>query len=364
MQIKVDDWSSKYNTLNITKGKIEKDKQEELNNLAQKLKDLEAKYNQLIPNHQNTVKEKDSAILDLKNRYRVLESNFTGKDKEINILKSNIGSWENKAKQLQIELDKKPKEVIKEVEVVKTVTDEKALNALQAKFDVLQKNNNNLEAELKKKPKEVEVVKTVTDEKALNALRAKFDVLQKSNKDLEAELKKKPKEVEVIKEVVKEIEVIREVPVEIIKEVEVVKSFDMETLQKMMMQAGTVEVSKTVVGEKRVVGKAKTVKQKASKAKPAAKSTAKAKKAKKDDLKKIEGIGPKIAGLLNKGDIITFKDLAKAKVSTLKKILDDAGPRYQMHDPSTWAKQSALARDDKWDELEKLQDNLKGGRKA
>jgi len=174
---------------------------------------------------------------------------------------------------------------------------------------------------------------------------------------------------------IKEIEVIREVPVEIIKEVEVVKSFDMETLQKMMMQAGTVEISKTVVGEKRVVGKAKTIKKQTvtkskaapktkAKAKPVAKAKPSAKKAKKDDLKKIEGIGPKIAGLLNKANIITFKDLSKAKVNTLKKILDDAGSRYQMHDPSTWPKQSALADQDKWKELEKLQDNLKGGRKA
>jgi len=100
--------------------------------------------------------------------------------------------------------------------------------------------------------------------------------------------------------------------------------------------------------------------------KPASKAKTKpvAKKAKKDDLKKIEGIGPKIAGLLNKANIVTFKDLSKTKISTLKKILDDAGSRYQMHDPSTWPKQSALANNGKWDELAKLQNNLKGGRKA
>jgi len=34
------------------------------------------------------------------------------------------------------------------------------------------------------------------------------------------------------------------------------------------------------------------------------------------------------------------------------------------HDPSTWAQQSALARDGKWDELQTLQDELDGGKEA
>lgn len=84
----------------------------------------------------------------------------------------------------------------------------------------------------------------------------------------------------------------------------------------------------------------------------------------KDDLKKIEGIGPKIEGLLNDDGIWTFGELASSAVSRIKKILDDAGPRYRIAVPDTWPEQSALARDGKWDELEKLQDSLKGGRKA
>jgi predicted flap endonuclease-1-like 5' DNA nuclease len=84
--------------------------------------------------------------------------------------------------------------------------------------------------------------------------------------------------------------------------------------------------------------------------------------AKKDDLKVVEGIGPKIEGLLNAGGIHTFAQLATAKVDRLKEILHDAGSRYQMHDPSTWPVQSALARDGKMAELKKMQDELKGGR--
>lgn len=98
--------------------------------------------------------------------------------------------------------------------------------------------------------------------------------------------------------------------------------------------------------------------------KAAAKTTApKAATPATDDLSIIEGIGPKIAELLVKGGIVTFADLAKAKPAAIQTILDAAGKRYQMHDPATWPKQAALARDGKTAELAKLQAELKGGRK-
>ena len=82
----------------------------------------------------------------------------------------------------------------------------------------------------------------------------------------------------------------------------------------------------------------------------------------KDDLKKIEGIGPKIAEHLNKGGIHTFADLGKAKQARLKEILAAAGPRYKMHNPGSWPKQSKLAAKGKWNELKALQDKLDGGK--
>ena len=84
--------------------------------------------------------------------------------------------------------------------------------------------------------------------------------------------------------------------------------------------------------------------------------------AKPDDLRKIEGIGPKIAGLLNEGGINTFAELAAAEQDRLKEILAAAGARYAAHNPSTWPKQSGLAAEGKWDELKTLQDYLDGGR--
>jgi large subunit ribosomal protein L15 len=81
-----------------------------------------------------------------------------------------------------------------------------------------------------------------------------------------------------------------------------------------------------------------------------------------DDLKVIEGIGPKIADLLINAGIVTFADLAATSAERVKEILSEAGPRYAIHDPSTWAEQSELARDGKWDELKALQDKLNGGK--
>ena len=89
---------------------------------------------------------------------------------------------------------------------------------------------------------------------------------------------------------------------------------------------------------------------------PKAKSTAKA-----DDLKKIEGIGPKIAELFVAAGIDTYAKLAKASQDELKAILADAGSRYASKNPGSWPKQAKMAAEGKWDELKEWQDNTKGG---
>ncbi|MBT6690508.1 helix-hairpin-helix domain-containing protein [archaeon] len=82
---------------------------------------------------------------------------------------------------------------------------------------------------------------------------------------------------------------------------------------------------------------------------------------KKDDLAKIEGIGPAIKKLLWKNKIRTYKDLANTPVQNLREILEKSGSMFKMHNPSTWARQSKLAFEKRWDELEKLQEKLDGG---
>jgi small subunit ribosomal protein S1 len=81
-----------------------------------------------------------------------------------------------------------------------------------------------------------------------------------------------------------------------------------------------------------------------------------------DDLKKIEGIGPKIAELLVASGVSSFEALSKAKVEDIKETLAEAGGRYKAHDPTTWPKQAGLAAADEWDKLKALQDELKGGK--
>lgn len=85
-------------------------------------------------------------------------------------------------------------------------------------------------------------------------------------------------------------------------------------------------------------------------------------KKKADDLVKIEGIGPKVAKVLNEAGITTFDDLARAKAADLQKTINSAG--FQMMNSEGWIAQAKLAAKGEWDELEDLQDELKGGRKA
>lgn len=80
------------------------------------------------------------------------------------------------------------------------------------------------------------------------------------------------------------------------------------------------------------------------------------------NLKIVEGIGPKIEQLLKDGGINNWQDLAEATLERLQEILTAAGERYRIHDPNTWSNQATLAAAGKWAELDKYQDELKGGR--
>ena len=97
--------------------------------------------------------------------------------------------------------------------------------------------------------------------------------------------------------------------------------------------------------------------------KPAAKK-APVKTASADDLRKVEGIGPKIAEIFAEAGIDTFAKLAKASQKELKAILEGAGSRYASKNPGSWPKQAKMAAEGKWDELKKWQDETKGGIEA
>ena len=92
---------------------------------------------------------------------------------------------------------------------------------------------------------------------------------------------------------------------------------------------------------------------------PAPKKAA-AKSEEADDLKKIEGIGPKIAEVLGEAGVSTFAALAKMDRDAIKAILETVST-LKSKEPKTWPQQAELAADGKWDELKVLQDELMGG---
>lgn len=81
-----------------------------------------------------------------------------------------------------------------------------------------------------------------------------------------------------------------------------------------------------------------------------------------DNLQIIEGIGPKIEGLLKDAGYNTWASLGAASYDALKKVLDDAGPNYRIHDPKSWSEQAKLAAAGEWEKLIEYQKFLDGGR--
>lgn len=83
-----------------------------------------------------------------------------------------------------------------------------------------------------------------------------------------------------------------------------------------------------------------------------------------DDLKAIEGIGPKIEKLLHAEGIKTWKALSETSIDTLNRVLHNAGSNFQLADPGTWPKQAKLAAEGNWEEFEIYLEALKGGKEV
>ncbi|MEO0041010.1 MAG: hypothetical protein RL329_458 [Bacteroidota bacterium] len=81
-----------------------------------------------------------------------------------------------------------------------------------------------------------------------------------------------------------------------------------------------------------------------------------------DNLKIVEGIGPKIEQLLKNAGIRSWAELAHTKPEEIKAILSKAGSQYNSHNPGTWPKQADMAAKGQWDALEIWQKELMGGR--
>ncbi len=83
-----------------------------------------------------------------------------------------------------------------------------------------------------------------------------------------------------------------------------------------------------------------------------------------DDLRRIEGIGPKVDAALRAMGITTFAQLAAADPDRLEADLRAAGVRILPGAPRTWPEQAALAAKGDWEGFEKLASQLKGGRRS
>ena len=81
-----------------------------------------------------------------------------------------------------------------------------------------------------------------------------------------------------------------------------------------------------------------------------------------DDLTKIAGVDEAVVAALVKKDIATFAALADVTVDALRAALEEAG--VAEHDPTTWPEQAEMARDGKWEELEKWQKELNTSNEA
>ena len=136
-----------------------------------------------------------------------------------------------------------------------------------------------------------------------------------------------------------------------------VKNGHRQSLTEIVIESIVASGAKPAKAEKAAPKKETKVEAKAAapKAKPAAKKATE----KADDLKKIEGIGPKIASTLVEAGVATFAELAKTSPEKISEII--AGVRGN-HVTDTWPKQAELAAEGKWDELKKWQDELDGGK--
>lgn len=80
-----------------------------------------------------------------------------------------------------------------------------------------------------------------------------------------------------------------------------------------------------------------------------------------DDLQRLEGIGPKIAGVLASDGVTSYTQLAAMTPDQIRAILTG---KVRLFNPDTWPEQAQLAAAGHWDELIEFQRTLKAGRRA
>lgn len=95
---------------------------------------------------------------------------------------------------------------------------------------------------------------------------------------------------------------------------------------------------------------------------PKAAKAALGKKVNKDDLKIVEGIGPKIQELFHNFDIKTWKALSETSANKCQEVLNSGGKRYRIHDPASWPMQAKMAHEGHWEQLAEWQEKHRAGK--
>ena len=80
-----------------------------------------------------------------------------------------------------------------------------------------------------------------------------------------------------------------------------------------------------------------------------------------NDFTLIEGIGPAISHLLVNRGLTTWWSLANADLALLRSMLAEGGPKYQVHDPTSWPQQARLLANGDWQQFLGLVDALRDG---
>lgn len=80
-----------------------------------------------------------------------------------------------------------------------------------------------------------------------------------------------------------------------------------------------------------------------------------------NDFTLIEGIGPAIANLCVNRGITTWWSMANTDLAVLRSMLAEAGPKFQVHDPTSWPQQARLLANGEWEKFRRLVDALRVG---
>lgn len=81
-----------------------------------------------------------------------------------------------------------------------------------------------------------------------------------------------------------------------------------------------------------------------------------------DDLKIVEGIGPKIETLFHRHGIQSWKALSECSVDRCQEVLASGGKQYRIHDPASWPMQAKMAQGGHWKQLWDWQEKHRAGK--